>query len=71
MIDPRELVVPVGWVLSVFGILGGIISTLAALLWTTMKDRLAAQDGIINRLQADVDRMAKGCGITTCIWRTK
>ena len=71
MSDPHQLVVPVGWVLGVFGILGGVISTLAALLWATMKDRLSVQDGIIKGLQDDVDRMAKGCGIGSCIWKDR
>jgi hypothetical protein len=39
MQDPNQLVVPVGWVLGVFGVLGGVISTLALVLWNTMKER--------------------------------
>lgn len=59
---------PIGWVLGIIGTLGGVISALAALLWTTMKDRLTAQDRIIEKLQADVDRMSKGCGLDSCHW---
>ena len=71
MSDPNQLVVPVGWVLGVFGILGGVISTLAAVLWSTMKERLSVQDGIIKRLQDDLDRMSRGCGIATCLWKDR
>lgn len=59
---------PIGWVLGVIGALGGVIATLAGVLWATMKDRLSAQDRIIEGLRADIDRMAKGCGFDGCHW---
>jgi hypothetical protein len=65
----RELVVPVAWLITIIGALGGVIATLAGLLWTIMKDRLAVQDDIIKKLQDDVDRLSKGCGIKECLWR--
>jgi hypothetical protein len=67
----RELVVPVGWLLTIICTLGGVIATLAGILWHTMKDRLAVQDGIIKKLQDDIDRLSKGCGIDACIWRNR
>ncbi len=65
----RELVVPVGWLITIIGALGGVIATLAGLLWNTMKERLAVQDRIIEKLQDDVDRLSKGCGHEACLWR--
>lgn len=62
---------PIGWVLGIIGTLGSIITALATLLWHTMKDRLSAQDRIIEKLQADVERMAKGCGQRECLWRER
>lgn len=60
---------PIGWILGIIGALGGVIATLAGMLWATMKDRLAAQDRIIDGLRADIERMAKGCGMEDCHWR--
>lgn len=65
----RELVVPVAWLIAIIGALGGVIATLAGVLWSTMKERLAVQDSIIKNLQDDVERMSKGCGIKECMWR--
>jgi len=65
----RELVVPVAWLITIIGALGGVIATLAGVLWSTMKERLSVQDDIIKKLQDDVDRMSKGCGIKECMWR--
>jgi hypothetical protein len=65
----RELVVPVGWVISIIGLLGGVIATLAGIIWSTLKERLTVQDRIIDKLQDDVDRLSKGCGHTECNWR--
>ena len=65
----RELVVPVGWVIAIIGTLGGVIATLAGIIWSTLKERLSIQDGIITKLQEDVARLAKGCGHAECLWR--
>ena len=65
----RELVVPVAWLIAIIGALGGVIATLAGVLWSTMKERLSVQDGIIKNLQDDVERMSKGCGLKECMWR--
>ncbi|MBB5351359.1 hypothetical protein HNR46_001595 [Haloferula luteola] len=62
---------PIAWILGIIGVLGGVISALAGLLWSTMKERLSAQDKIIERLQADVERMAKGCGMESCHWKRR
>ena len=67
----RELVVPVGWLLAIIATLGGVIATLAGIIWTTLKERLSVQDGIIKKLQDDIDRLSKGCGIDACIWRNR
>lgn len=59
---------PLGWILGIIGILGSVIATLASILWATVKDRLKVQDGIISKLQNDVDRLSKGCGQAACHW---
>jgi hypothetical protein len=69
---------PIAWLLSVIGVLGGTIATLAGIMWSFMKSRLEAQDKLIEsqtqtiaKLQDDVDRMSKGCGIDLCSWRLR
>jgi hypothetical protein len=41
---------PIGWVLRIIGTPGGVNSMVAALIWAIMKDRLSAQDRIIEKL---------------------
>lgn len=62
---------PLGWILATIGTLGGVISILAGIIWAIMKDRLAVQDRIIEKLQDDVDRLSKGCGQTACLWHKR
>jgi hypothetical protein len=66
-----QLVVPVSWVLAVFGLLGGVIATLAGIIYRSLTDRLSVQDKIIEKLQDDIDRLSKGCGHGSCIWKTR
>lgn len=67
----RELVVPVGWLIGIIGTLGASVATLAGIIWSTLKERLILQDNIIKKLQDDIDRLYKGCGIGTCIWKDR
>ena len=67
---------PIAWVLSTIGILAGSVATLAGIMWSFMKSRLESQDKLIqsqtvtiSKLQDDVDRMAKGCGVDLCHWK--
>lgn len=69
--NARELVVPVGWVIAIIGTLGGVIATLAGIIWKTLTERLGVQDRIIEKLQADIDRLSKGCGHELCHWRSR
>lgn len=64
-----QLVVPVSWVLGIIGLLGGVIATLAGIIYRSLTDRLTVQDSIIKRLQDDVDRLSQGCGHDACHWR--
>jgi hypothetical protein len=70
------MTIPVEWILGVLIGLGGVIATLAKLIWNVMQSRLSAQDTIIgsqtetiSKLQDDVDRLSKGCGHDVCLWR--
>jgi len=63
------MTIPVEWILSTLLGLGGVIATLAGMLWRTMNNRLEAQDRIISHLQTEVARLSKGYGMEACIWR--
>ena len=63
--------IPIEWILAVLIGLGGVISTLATVIWRSMNKRLEVQDRIITRLQDDVDRLSKGCGIKDCLWKCR
>lgn len=70
--------IPITWILTAFITLGGTISGMALTMWLFMKERLAKQDVIIEKqnvtiheLQKDVDRLASGCGVDSCVWKKK
>ena len=70
------ITLPIGWILATIGSLAGTIAALATIMWAFMKSRLEAQDKLIDsqtttiaKLQDDVDRMSKGCGVDTCHWK--
>lgn len=63
------MTIPVEWILSVLLGSGGVIATLAGVLWKSMTNRLEAQDRIIAHMQTEVARLSKGCGIDACIYR--
>ena len=63
--------IPIEWILAVLIGLGGVISTLATVIWRAMNERLKKQDKIIEKLQDDVDRLSKGCGMKDCLWKCR
>ena len=68
----NELVsIPIGWILSRIGGLGAILATLAGIIYSSLNARLAEQNRIIEKLQGDFDRMARGCGVREFLWRER
>lgn len=63
------ITLPIGWILACIGGLASVISVLASVIYSSLNGRLAAQDKIIEKLQEDISRMAKGCGAKECIWK--
>jgi hypothetical protein len=61
--------IPAAWLLTAIVSLGTAIATLAATIFHILKTRLDAQDRIIEFLKADVNRLTKGCGVESCVWR--
>jgi hypothetical protein len=62
--------VPIEWLLSVLVSFGGIIATLAVVIYRSLVGRLASQDKIIEDMRREVERLSKGCGIAGCVWRS-
>jgi hypothetical protein len=60
---------PVTWLLTAIISLGGVIATLAGIIYSTLTKRIDAQDRMIEHLKVDIERMRKGCGIGECVWR--
>ena len=59
------------WILGVLLGLGGVIATLAGIIYSSMSKRLEIQDRIIEKLQDDVDRLSQGCGVNECLWKNR
>lgn len=73
-----DVQVPIAWILTTILSLGGVIATLAGIMWSFVKSRIDAQDKIIESqnatikaLQDDVERMSKGCGASGCVWKDR
>jgi hypothetical protein len=64
MISP-ELVIS-----SVIALLG-VVSTLAGIIYATLSSRIKDQSKIIIKLQEDVQRLSKGCGLKPCLWKNR
>jgi hypothetical protein len=60
---------PVTWLLTAIISLGGVIATLAGIIYSTLTKRIDAQDRMIEHLKTDIERMRKGCGMKECIWK--
>ena len=65
------MTIPVEWLLTVLIGLGGVIATLAGIIFKVLSSRIDIQDKIISKLQDDVDRLSKGCGIAACLWKSR
>lgn len=63
--------IPIGWLLTCIGGLATAVSILAGIIYSSLNARLAAQDKTIEKLQGDIDRMSKGCGLGGCLWRER
>ena len=63
--------VPTEWILMVMIALATVISTLAAIIYRQLSTEIATLRGLISRLQADVDRLSKGCGLGACLYRNR
>jgi hypothetical protein len=51
--------------------LAGVISTLAAIIYRQLATEIASLRAIVVKLQDDVERLSKGCGIGTCLYKNR
>jgi hypothetical protein len=65
------MTVPTEWILTVLIALATVISTLAAIIYRQLSTEIATLRGIVAKLQEDVDRLAKGCGLGTCLYKNR
>ena len=57
------MTVPTEWILTVLIALATVISTLAAIIYRSLSTEIATLRTIFTKLQDDVDRLSKGCGL--------
>ena len=63
------MTIPTEWILMVLLTLAGVISTLAAIIYRQLANEIATLRVIVAKLQEDVDRLSKGCGLGTCLYK--
>ena len=63
------MTIPTEWILMVLITLATVISTLAAVIYRQLSTEIATLRGIVVKLQDDVDRLSKGCGLGTCLYK--
>ena len=65
------MTIPTEWILMVLLTLAGVISTLAAIIYRQLANEIATLRSIVVKLQEDVDRLSKGCGLGTCLYKNR
>lgn len=65
------MTIPTEWILMVLLALATVISTLAAIIYRQLAAEIATLRSIVIKLQDDVDRLSKGCGLGTCLYKNR
>ena len=65
------MTIPTDWILMVLLALATVISTLAAIIYRQLAAEIATLRTIVAKLQEDVDRLSKGCGIGACLYKNR
>jgi len=65
------MTIPTEWILMVLLALATVISTLAAIIYRQLATEIATLRTIVVKLQEDVDRLSKGCGIAACLYKNR
>jgi hypothetical protein len=59
------------WILGCIGVLASVISALATVIYRSLSSEIASLRGVVAKLQDDVDRLSKGCGLGVCLWKSR
>jgi hypothetical protein len=65
------MTIPTEWILMVLLALATVISTLAAIIYRSLATEIATLRSIVGKLQNDVDRLSKGCGLGQCLYKNR
>jgi hypothetical protein len=65
------MTIPTEWILMVLIALATVISTLAAIIYRQLSTEIATLRGIVAKLQEDVVRLSKGCGLGACLYKNR
>jgi hypothetical protein len=65
------MTIPTEWILMVLIALATAISTLAAIIYRSLATEIANLRSIVSKLQDDVDRLSKGCGLGQCLYKNR
>jgi hypothetical protein len=63
--------IPTEWILASIGGLASVISILAGVIYRALSNEISNLRTVVAKLQDDVDRLSKGCGITQCLWKNR
>lgn len=63
--------IPIEWILAAIGTLASVISALAVIIYRSLSSEIASLRGVVAKLQDDVDRLSKGCGLGVCLWKNR
>lgn len=63
--------VPMEWILASIGGLASVISILAGIIYRALSNEISTLRQVVTKLQDDVDRLSKGCGLGVCLWKNR
>lgn len=63
--------IPTEWILSSIGGLASVVSILAVVIYKALSNEIASLRTVVTKLQDDVDRLSKGCGLHVCLWKNR
>jgi hypothetical protein len=63
--------VPMEWILASIGGLASVISILAGVIYRALSNEISTLRQVVTKLQDDVDRLSKGCGLGVCLWKNR
>lgn len=65
------MTIPIEWILSAIGGLATVISILAGVIYRALSNEISNLRVVVAKLQDDVDRLSKGCGLGVCLWKNR